>query len=551
MRLEARAVTPGVAHKLAKEIGAKPTKPKKGDTDFLKALERRRAVMDARSSLIGFTRMTMPDVMDPDDHEKSRFMPVAHHKLIAEKLEAVERGEILRLIVTMPPRHGKSELCSRRFIPWAVGRDPTREVIFTTYNQTFAESIGSNVRGIFALNQYAQIFPEAVLRSDSRSKERMDTTEGGVLAFSGVGGSQTGMGAHIYVIDDPFKNREEAESETIREAVWDWFRSVAYTRLMPGGAMVIILTRWHEDDLVGRLLDPKQTSEEIAAEWEVLSLPALAEEDDPMGREVGDALWPERYPTKVLNNIRKVIGPRDWASLYQQHPTPEDGDFFTKEMFTPYQQDELPDPEDMATFFRFYGASDHAVGKRQVNDRSCIGTVGIDHRGDIWIMPDIDWSRMAGDEQVDAMIRQMKTHRPTVWWAEKGQISASIGPYLRKQMMARSVSTWLQEKTPTADKRARAQSIRARAALRPIKVPAYMAWWGKALSECLSFPNGRHDDFVDWLAWIGLGLELEHGGAVPTLDRPEGPKVGSGSWVIMQAKAEQRAKKLSNKRQGW
>jgi len=524
-------------------------------SDALRAAQLRRASLVARDKLIDFTKITMPSPKDPTDVTVSRFEDAVHHRLIAEKLEAVERGDITRLIITMPPRHGKSELASRRFPAWFMGRHPMWEVIFATYNQTFAEDFGGEVRDIMNSPQYGLVFPDAQLKRDSQARDKLSMEDingikSGALYFAGADGSVTGRGAHLFLIDDPFKNREMAESETNRRKVWEFFTSTAYTRLAPGGRIVIILTRWHEDDLVGRLFDPAFVDPEISKDYEILSLPGLAEDDDPLGRKPGEALWPERYPADVLDVTRRVIGPRDWASLYQQRPTVQDGDFFTKGMFKPYTRDDLPD--DFRGIFRIYGASDHAVGKNQKNDKSVLGCVGFDSHGDIWILPDVRWEKMDGEAQVDEMIAQMLRHRPVTWWAEKGHISSAIGPYLRRQMFERKVPTWLQEKTPSADKEKRAQSIRARAALRPIRVPAFMEWWEKAEAELLAFPNGRHDDFVDWLAWIGLGLETEFSATpVARNEKPSGPEVGSGAWVVWRSKKDKERQAAANKRRGW
>lgn len=520
-------------------------------SDLIRAAERRRAALVARDSLIDFTRFTMPSPVDPDDASLSRFEAALHHHMIAKKLEEVERGTCKRLIITMPPRHGKSELASRRFPAWWMGRHPEQEVIFATYNQTFAEDFGGEIRDIMNGPQYGLVFPEAKLKRDSQARDKLSMRDvngikSGALYFAGADGSVTGRGANLFLIDDPFKNREQAESEGHRKKVWEFFTSVAYTRLMPNGVIVIILTRWHEDDIIGRLFDPRFVNPEISAQFEVLSLPGIAEDDDPMGRKKGEALWPERYPIDVLDTTRQVIGPRDWASLYQQRPTPDDGDFFKPSMFKPYTRDELPEN------LRVFGASDHAIGQKQKNDKSCLGCVGFDSRGDIWILPDVVWDRLTGEQQVDAMIRLMKTHRPQTWWAEKGHISSAIGPYLRRQMFEQKVPTWLQEKTPSVDKRRRAASIRARAALRPIRVPAFMEWWEKALAELLAFDNGRHDDFVDWLSWIGIGLETEHAATpIEKTDRDVGPPVGTGAWVIWRSKKDKKFAASRDKRRGW
>lgn len=207
------------------------------------ALRRAIAAKKAREDVLRFAQFSMPHPADMDNPDLSRYAPADHHAAIARALQRIEAGRDLRVIITMPPRHGKTELASHRFTPWFVGRDPYREVILSTYNQTFAEDHGRKIREVMMSPEFAQVFPECVLRKDSKSAERLQTTEGGILFFAGVGGAITGRGADLFLIDDPIKNREEAESATIRDQVWDWFTSTAYTRLLPGGRVVIILTR--------------------------------------------------------------------------------------------------------------------------------------------------------------------------------------------------------------------------------------------------------------------------------------------------------------------
>lgn len=509
------------------------------------AIKRAIAARKARDSLIAFTRFTMPDPADLEDTDMSRYMPAEHHRLIAEKLEAVERGDILRLIITIPPRHGKTELTSDRFTAWFVGRDPYREVMLATYNQTFAEDRGRKIRDIMQTPEYAQVFPDAVLKKDSKASDRLGLTEGGVAFFLGVGGSATGRGADLFTIDDPFKNREDAESQVTRDGVWSWFTSSAFTRLLPGGRMVIILTRWHEDDIVGRIQNPDYVDPEEAAKWEIFTLPAVANDDDVLGREKGDALWPARYPIATLDSIRKTIGPRDWSALYQQAPTPDDGQYFLRSMFLPYQPDELPEEANV------YGASDHALGTKQQNDASVLGTIRVDKVGTWWIPPDVAWGRFPPEEAVEAFLDQLRRNKPIFWWAEKGHISQSIGPFLRERMRDEEVYAAIEEKTPTKDKLTRARGTMARAALRPIRVPAFMPWWNDALEQLLKFPNAKHDDFVDWLAWMGIGLDgisaIDTAPVVPISKY----KPGSGSWVIAQGRADSKILAFKKRTAGW
>jgi hypothetical protein len=208
---------------------------------------------------------------------------------MAERLEAVERGEIKRLMIFSPPRHGKSELVSRRFPAWYLGRNPDRQVISASYGADLAADFGRDVRNIVASPEFTVLFGGVGLAEDSGAKHRWHTNRGGSYVAAGVGTAITGRGADILNIDDPTKDREAAESVLVREATWGWYTSTAYTRLMPGGAVILTMTRWHQDDLAGRLLAEQESGGD---RWEILSLPAL--DDD------GSALWPERYDVDAL-----------------------------------------------------------------------------------------------------------------------------------------------------------------------------------------------------------------------------------------------------------
>lgn len=520
-----------------------PRRVRTGEDKDLLVAKRLLAAKQSHGSLLAFTKFTMPHPADIDNPELSRYEEAPHHKLIAEHCEALERGEILRLIITMPPRHGKSELAVKRFLAWFEGRDPYRQTILATYNQTFAEDYGRDVRAIMLSPEFKAAFPGCVLKRDSQAADRLQTTEGGLMAFVGADGSVTGRGADLFVMDDPLKGRTEAESATTRKTVWDFFTSAAYTRLMPGGRILIILTRWHEDDPVGRIFNSDYVDPAEAKNWTVLSLPAIAGNADPAGRKPGEALWPARYPVATLEATRRTIGPRDWSALYQQSPTPDDGSYFLRGMFKPYNQGELP------RNLQVYGASDHAVGLKQQNDASVLGCVGVDEEGDLWIMPDVAWGRFAPDVAVEEMLIQFRQHKPIFWWAERGHISQSIGPFLRERMRETQNYQAIEEMVPAKDKLTRARSIMARAAVRPIRVPAYMAWWPDALSQLLKFPNDAHDDFVDWLSWIGIGLDGVSNARPAKQAVNDNPyAVGSAPWVVTQGKLEAKILNFSRKR---
>jgi len=268
---------------------------RQNSTNFsrLNLLQEKRARLAATETLAAFTEYTFP-----------QYRTAEHHRLICEKLEAVERGEIDRLMIFMPPRHGKSELASKRFPAWYLGRNPDKQVITASYNSDLAGDFGRQVRNIVREQRFRNVFPSVTLAEDSQAANRWNTSAGGSYVAAGVGTAVTGRGAHLLLIDDPVKDREEAESETRRETVYNWYSSTAYTRLMPGGAVILIQTRWHEDDLAGRLLEAEAKGGD---KWDKLILPAILSN--------GQALWPEWYPIDALNRTKAAIGPRDWSAL--------------------------------------------------------------------------------------------------------------------------------------------------------------------------------------------------------------------------------------------
>jgi len=283
----------------------------------------------AFSNLMSYACMMMPG-----------YKVAPHNVLLAEHLMAVERGEITRLMIFMPPRHGKTSMASELFPSWFLGRNPDKQIIATTYSHDRATDTGRVVRSYFLDDFYKEIFPSSVISSDSKSANKVGFVKGGNYFSVGVGGAIVGRGAHCFLIDDPIKSREEAESETVQRKLRNWYRSVAFTRLMPGkSSIIIILTRWSFYDLPGWLLQ-----EHKHENWVVLELPAIADsENDPIGRMPGDALWPSEYPVPRLNAIKRTVGTREWNSQYQQKPLPEEGGMLSLDWFKTYRPRELHD----------------------------------------------------------------------------------------------------------------------------------------------------------------------------------------------------------------
>lgn len=245
-----------------------------------------------------------------------------HNLMIAAALQKVESGEIPRLILNLPPRHGKTMMTGEFFPAWYLGRNPDRHVIYATYSFERASDVGRKVRNQMIMPIHKKIFPGCTVSKDAAGQNRMTTDQGGYYFAVGTGGVVVGRGANLFIIDDPIKGREEADSDTFRRKLIDWYRGVAYTRLMPENAVIIIQTRWHFDDITGYALEEMDHEN-----WVVLNLPAVCEdeESDPLRREFGTALWATHYPKDRLDVIKKTIGTREWNAQYQQHPLPAEG----------------------------------------------------------------------------------------------------------------------------------------------------------------------------------------------------------------------------------
>jgi len=432
------------------------------------------------------------------------YKDAAHHRLIARALERVERGETKRLMIFMPPRHGKSMLSSEFFPAWYLGRNPDHYVIASTYAQELADDFGRKVKLQIADPSYSAIFPGVKLADDSQSVKRfhveggleVGTAQRGAYYAVGVGGPLTGRGAHLLLIDDPVKNREEADSEIVRRRIKDWYTSTAYTRLMPGARVVVIQTRWHEDDLSGWLL-----KEHAHEGWEVLELPALDGEKP---------LWPEQYSREALERIRLAVGSRDWSALYQQRPTPESGDYFKKEWFRYY--------ETLPQHVTYYGASDYAITAKG-GDYTVHGIGAVDNAGNLYIT---DWWRhqTSSDVWVEVFLDLVKKWNPLTWGEEQGQIIKSLDPFIRRRMDERQTYCAREQFTSLTDKASRAQSIRARMAMGKVFFPKNAPWLADLESELLTFPVGANDDQVDVLGLFGRMLDQLIGAEAPEVQKP-------------------------------
>jgi len=457
-----------------------------------------------------------------------------HVRLIARELEALERGENDRLMLFLPPRHGKSHTASENFPAWYLGRNPDHYVIAASHTQELADDFGRKVRNQIADPVFAQVFPGVKIKSDSTAVKRFHvqgnpddsftTGQNGAYFAVGVGGPLTGRGAHLLLIDDPIKNREDADSETIRKKIKDWYTSTAYTRLMPGGKIVIIQTRWHEDDLSGWLL-----KEHAHENWKVVNLPAISDD--------GQALWPEQYDIEALERIRRAVGPRDWSALYQQRPVPDEGDYFKADWLKTV--DVLPD---RATL-KVYGGSDYAVTANG-GDYTVHAVVGIDPENRMYLL-DLWRGQSSSDVWVDAFCDLVAKWKPIGWAEEGGQIKSGVGPFLLRRMMERKAYVHRESFPTRGDKSVRAQSIRGRMAMLGLYMRADAPWRADLVSEMLSFPVGVHDDAVDALGLVGQLLDKMQAGKAPEPDRPK-PTAKVGQIYLPGA-----PQPVTSKRKNW
>lgn len=304
-------------------------------------------------------------------------------------------------------------------------------------------------------------------------------------------------------------------------------------------------TRWNGDDIVGRITDPNNSfyNHSEAKKWRVVNIPAFAEENDPVGRKPGEALWPKRFSVSYLAGLRDQDA-RGFSALYQGNPSPSTGLFFAPADIREYQSIQQI-PEDV----RYYGASDHAISTMQWADKTVLLAFCVDQNDNIWIRPESQMSKMTSPTQIEVMLGLIKRFKPLFWFAEKGHITKSIGPFLRKRMQEERVFTSIFELQPTGDKQARAQSIKGKMAAGQVYLPQWASWYPEVRNQLLTFPAAAHDDFVDALSIMGLGLALQRAPSHKT--EKEVVKPGTFGYLKQQSDAERRRSQLRTAMEGW
>lgn len=448
-----------------------------------------------RASLSRPKTQAVSGLLDFTSKTKGDYQTNWHHRVLCYRLDRFVSGEIKRLIVCMPPRHGKSELVSRRLPAYIFGRNPDARIIACSYSADLAQRMNRDVQRIMDDQAYGVLFPDTRLYgknirtvADGSWLRNSDIFEivnhSGVYRSAGVGGGIGGMGFDYGIIDDPIKNREDADSTRIRDKVWDWWQSTFYTRAEKDAAILLTTTRWHSDDIAGRILES-----EDAKDWAVLSFPAVCDSidnpDDP--RNVGDPLWPGKYDTHALDTIRRAIGPYQWASLYQQRPRPREGGMFK------------------AQWFKMVDAVPHNAMRVRWWDRAATegdgdytaGVLVAYHNG-VFFVEDVvkgQWSSGERDRVIRQTAERDRASGLTVtYWGE--QEPGSGGKDAAQSFVRLLAGFDVHTEPTTGSKESACEPLAAQAEadnLRVLRSP----WATGFINEACEFPSSKHDDMIE------------------------------------------------------
>jgi len=448
---------------------------------IVEELERRENQKAVQDDLIEFCKRMQPD-----------YKVGRHHRILADKLMAIERGEADRICVNIPPRHGKSQLVSIFYPAWFLGRNPNKKVMMVSHTTDLAVDFGRKVRNLIATPEYQAIFPNAALAADSKSAGRWNTTQGGEYFACGVGSALAGRGADLLLIDDPHSEQDVINGNFgVFEKAYEWFTYGARTRLMPGGRVAVVQTRWHMDDLTGRLVRD-MVQNDGADQYEVVELPAILEKEDP---ETGDIierpLWPEFFDLPALKRTKASMPVFQWNAQYQQNPTSEEAAIVKREWWKLWGKDTPPQCEYIIS------SLDAAAEKNNRADFTALTTWGVflnEETGahELILLNSLK-ERMEFPELKAACLEHWREWEPDAFIVEKKSAGVAIYQELRRMGIP------VQEYTPhrgTGDKVARLNSVADIIASGLVWVPP-RRWAEEVVEEVAAFPFGAHDDLVD------------------------------------------------------
>ena len=432
-------------------------------------LEHLKKLEAAEKNFLPFVRHVWPE-----------FISGYHHRKIAKKFEDISRGKIKRLIVNMPPRHTKSEFASFLFPSWLVGNNPKLKIIQTTHNTELAVRFGRKMKNLIDSDLYKQVFDKVAISADSKAAGRWETNHGGEYFAAGVGSSITGRGADLLIIDDPH-SEQDALSTTAFDNAYEWYTSGPRQRLQPGGAIVIVMTRWGTKDLTGRLIDA-QAKEPKADQWEVIEFPAILPSNKP--------IWPEYWDIETLQTTKASLTEQKWQAQWQQKPTSEEGSIIKREWWKVWDEKEVPD------LIHVIQSYDTAFSKKETADYSAITTWGVfshprKNRPQI-ILLDADRGRWEFTELKKHAIDKYKFWEPETVIVE----AKASGLPLTDELRSAGIPVVNYTPSRGQDKHVRVNSVAPLFESGQVWVPDER-WTEDVIEECAAFPFGDHDDYVD------------------------------------------------------
>ncbi|CAG9255959.1 terminase large subunit domain-containing protein [Paraburkholderia caribensis] len=495
----------------------------------------------AKRSLPDFASMVdIPTVPLTDEADEDRFTMMrigtlaAHHHLVLTKLQAVEAGIIPNLMVLMPPGSAKSTYVDVVFVPWFMARRARRNVILASYASNIAAKQGRRARALIKSPSFDRLM-NVGLSAESAAADEWALTNGSEYMAGGLLSGLTGNRAHLGVLDDPIKGREQAESDTIRNKTWDAYIDDFCSRLIPGAPQIMMLTRWHQDDPAGRILPEDWDGESGVFQgrdgrtWHVVCLPAIADRsDDPLGREIGETLWPEWFSLEHWKPFQK--NRRTWFSLYQQKPTPDDGTYFQKAWFRRYR------PGSQPAHLNYYVTSDHAPGGGSGSDFACVRVWGVDALSNVYLIDgfrrQMTMDKMTAEVvgNVEAAKRRevapedrrtglLRKYHPFAWFPEDDNNWKSVAGFVTAAMRLEKQFVRIEPISPHgADKEVKAQAFQGMASSGAVFLPEGPEG-DDVLDQYVKFPTAKHDDEVDAASLIGRALADAHPAIVPVKEQ--------------------------------
>lgn len=463
---------------------------------------RARAILEVHRRKIKESLLEFMIEDSKDDEEDNRWKPAAHLNLLVDKLEQfakdVKERKSPRLIICMPPRAGKSKLTSKKYPAWVLGNYSNWEIMLGAYSSKLAEEASRECRNTFA--KHEELFSQKLAIDSNSVMQWALQGKSGKFSATSVGGVATGKGAHIAIIDDPIKNRAEAQSSLKRQNVIDWYKSTIRTRLAPGGGVIIVQTRWHDQDLAGYLMSEMESGE--GETFDLVILSAIAEQNDILGRKEGEALWPERFPLDELERTKKAVGRLEWDSLYQQKPSLEGGGMFKNEYFQYFKlKDEViirdDDTRVPLSECRIFQTCDTAMKVAKQNDDTGIGTFALDKKGNLYLL-----NMFLDKIEIPDQYKKIKELH-SYWNAQFSAVEdKSSGTGIIQEAQRESFP--LKSLKAQGDKATRATTISIKFENRKVYFNKHLKNLTKIEEQLKKFPNAAHDEAVDVFAYAGI-----------------------------------------------